>query len=108
MITLASANVEDVKPETTSQQVDEYVRERLRKEVADGPRGTAARVAERLNIAPAHWFLANAGLLMMLVGGAGMFGGCVAGVNAGFVAGATVWGVSFVLAVVGRVIQSSK
>lgn len=54
MITLASANVEDVKPETTSQQVDEYVRERLRKEVAEGPRGTAARIAERLDIAPAH------------------------------------------------------
>lgn len=55
-----------------------------------------------------NWLLANAGLLMMLVGGAGMFGGCVAGVNAGFVVGVGVWGVSFVLAVVGRVLQSSK
>lgn len=55
-----------------------------------------------------NWFVANAGLLMMLVGGAGMFGGCVAGVNAGFVVGVGVWGVSFVFAVVGRVLQSSK
>ena len=55
-----------------------------------------------------NWFIANAGLLMMLIGGAGMFGGCVVGVNAGFVAGVGVWGLSFVLAVVGRVVQSAK
>lgn len=55
-----------------------------------------------------NWFLSNAGLLMMLVGGAGMFGGCVVGVTAGFAAGVGVWGLSFVLAVVGRVVQSAR